>query len=152
MSEERLEKIRRRIGIETVGDWVQVTQAMINDFADATGDHQFLHVDPEAARHTQFGGTIAHGFLTLSLFPLLASTAPGALPLEGARMGVNYGANRVRFLTPVRSGARIRGRFTVRDVVEKHSECYQQRTDFVVEIEGEAKPALVAEWIVQVYF
>ncbi|MGL1386199.1 MaoC family dehydratase, partial [Vibrio parahaemolyticus] len=88
----------------SVSDWIEVTQAMIDLFADATGDHQFIHVDPEAAARTPFGGTIAHGFLTLSLMPALAAKTPDAPRLAGVRMGVNYGGNKVRFLTPVRAG------------------------------------------------
>jgi acyl dehydratase len=152
MSQQQIDRIRARVGIETCSEWLQITQAMINQFADATGDHQFIHVDPEAAGKTPFGGTIAHGFLTLSLLPLLASTAPGALALTEARMGVNYGGNRVRFLSPVRSGARVRGRFKVLEFIEKHPGQYQQTVEYVLEIEGEAKPALIAEWIVQAFF
>lgn len=149
--DDLIERVRSRIGQPIVSDWVEVTQAMIDTFAEATGDHQFIHVDPEAAARTPFGGTIAHGFLTLSLLPLFAATAPGALPTDWARMGVNYGGNRVRFLTPVRSGSRVRGRFTLLDFVEKQPGQYQQTMDFVVEIEGQEKPALVAEWIVQAF-
>lgn len=145
-------KARARIGLETTSEWLEITQEMIDKFADATGDHQYIHVDPTAARNTPFGGTIAHGFLTLSLFPLLASKAPGALPTEGVRMGVNYGGNKVRFVSAVRSGSRVRGRFKVLDFVEKHPGVFQQTTEFIVEVAGLEKPALVAEWIVQVMY
>lgn len=139
-----------RIGEERVSDWVEVTQEMIDKFADATGDHQFIHVDPERARATPFGGTIAHGFLTLSLMPLLSSKT-GLPTIEGVRMGVNYGGNKVRFLTPVRSGSRVRGRFKLLELVEKRPGQWQQTNEFTVEIEGQDKPALIAEWISQIF-
>jgi acyl dehydratase len=144
-------EMQGRIGSETVSDWVEVSQAMIDRFAEATGDHQFIHVDPVAAAATPFGGTIAHGFLTLSLMPLLASKVPDAPQLAGMTMGVNYGGNKVRFLTPVRSGSRVRGRFRLLAFNEKRAGQYQQTTAFTVEIEGADKPALIAEWISQVF-
>jgi acyl dehydratase len=136
-----------RIGTETVSDWVEVTQAMIDAFADATGDHQFIHIDPERAAATPFGGTIAHGFLTLSLMPLLASKVSDAPMIEGATMGINYGGNAVRFLTPVRSGSKVRGHFKLLSFHEKNPGRWQQTVEFTVEIAGSDKPALVAEWI-----
>jgi acyl dehydratase len=145
------QEMARRIGTETVSDWVEVTQTMIDTFADATGDHQFIHVDPERAKATPFGGTIAHGFLTLSLMPLLASKVPDAPRIEGVRMGVNYGGNKVRFLTPVRSGKRVRGRFRLLSFEEKRPGQWQQTVEFTVEIEGADKPAMVAEWISQIF-
>ena len=151
MSTITVEEMAGRIGIETVSDWVEVTQAMIDTFADATGDHQFIHVDPERARATPFGGTIAHGFLTLSLMPLLASKVPDALRIAGVKMGVNYGGNKVRFLTPVRSGKRVRGRFKLLSFEEKRPGQWQQIVEFTVEIEGETKPAMIAEWISQIF-
>lgn len=141
------EQMQARIGTETISDWVEVTQAMIDRFAEATGDRQFIHVDPARAAQTPFGGTIAHGFLTLSLMPLLASKVAEAPRLAGATMGVNYGGDKVRFLAPVRSGAKVRGRFTLLAFDEKHPGQYQQTVEFTVEIEGQDKPALVAEWI-----
>ena len=147
MASLTVDEMKGRIGAETVSDWVEVTQAMIDRFAEATGDHQFIHVDPERAAATPFGGTIAHGFLTLSLMPLLASKVPDAPRLAGARMGVNYGGDRVRFLTPVRSGSRVRGRFKLLSFEEKKPGQFQQSTEFTVEIEGSPKPALIAEWI-----
>lgn len=144
-------QMQARIGQETVSDWVEVTQAMIDRFAEATGDHQFIHVDPDRAAQTPFGGTVAHGFLTLSLIPLLSSKVPDAPRLADVRMGVNYGGNKVRFLTPVRSGARVRGRFTLLDFTEKRPGQFQQTTEFAVEIEGQDKPALIAEWISLVF-
>jgi acyl dehydratase len=146
-----VDEMKARIGTETVSDWVEVSQAMIDKFADATGDHQFIHIDPVAAADTPFGGTIAHGFLTLSLMPMLAAKVADAPRLEGARMGVNYGGNKVRFLTPVRSGSRVRGRFKLLSFDEKRPGQFQQTTEFTVEIEGAAKPALIAEWIGQVF-
>lgn len=140
-----------RIGIETVSDWVEVSQAMIDKFADATGDHQFIHVNPEMAKLTPFGGTIAHGFLTLSLMPLLASKMIDAPNIEGVKMGLNYGCNRVRFLQPIRSGKRVRGRSRLLEFAEKRPGQWQQTNEFTVEIEGEEKPAMIAEWITQIF-
>ena len=151
MASLTVDEMKARIGTETVSDWVEVTQAMIDQFADATGDHQFIHVDPERAAQTPFGGTIAHGFLTLSLMPLLSSKVPDRPELAGTKMGVNYGGERVRFLTPVRSGSRVRGRFKLLSFDEKKPGQFQQSTEFTVEIEGAAKPALVAEWISQTF-
>ncbi len=144
-------EMQARIGTETVSDWVEVTQAMIDKFADATGDHQFIHIDPARAAQTPFGGTIAHGFLTLSLMPLLSSKVPDAPAIEGAKMGVNYGGNSVRFLTPVRSGSKVRGRFKLISFDEKRPGQWQQTNAFSVEIAGQEKPALIAEWISQVF-
>ena len=146
-----VDEMKARIGTETVSDWVEVTQGMIDTFADATGDHQFIHVDPAAAAQTPFGGTIAHGFLTLSLMPLLASKVPDAPRLAGVKMGVNYGGNKVRFLTPVRSGSRIRGHFKLIEFDEKRPGQFQQTNEFTVEIEGQPKPAIIAEWISQIF-
>lgn len=145
------EQMKARIGTETVSDWVEVTQEMIDKFADATGDHQFIHVDPERAKLTPFGGTIAHGFLTLSLMPLLSSKVTDAPQLDGAKMGVNYGGNKVRFINPVRSGSRVRGRFKLLEFDEKRPGQFQQTNEFTVEIEGQDKPALIAEWIAQAF-
>ena len=140
-----------RIGTETVSDWVEVSQEMIDKFADATGDHQFIHVNPQMAAMTPFGGTIAHGFLTLSLMPLLASKVADAPQIAGVKMGVNYGGNKVRFLQPVRSGKRVRGRFKLIEFIEKRPGQWQQTHEITIEIEGEDKPALVAEWISQFF-
>lgn len=145
------QEMQARIGTESVSDWVEVTQDMIDRFAEATGDHQFIHVDPVAAAATPFGGTIAHGFLTLSLMPLLSSKVSDAPRIAGARMGVNYGGNSVRFLTPVRSGSRVRGRFKLLAFDEKRPGQFQQTNAFTVEIEGQDKPAMVAEWISQIF-
>ena len=131
-------------------EWVLVDQEMINKFADATGDHQFIHIDEEKAKLTPFGGTIAHGFLTLSLFPMLMAKSDCPRP-EGVKMGVNYGGNKVRFLSPVRSGKRVRGHFKLLELEEKRPGQWQQTLEFSVEIEGEDKPALIAEWISQFF-
>ncbi len=145
------EKLKDRIGEELgVSNWVTVDQAMIDTFAEATGDHQFIHVDPEKAKMTPFGGTIAHGFLTLSLLPRLAAEAD--MPkIEGVKMGINYGGNKVRFLAPVKSGSRVRGRFKLLEIEEKRPGQWQQTQEFTVEIEGQDKPALIAEWISQFF-
>ena len=139
------------VGKETgVSPWMTVTQEMINTFAEATGDHQFIHVDEEKAKLTPFGGTIAHGFLSLSLLPVLSAQAD--LPrLDGIKMGVNYGGNKTRFLAPVRSGKNVRGRFKMLELEEKRPGQYQQTMEFTLEIEGEEKPALMAEWITQFF-
>jgi acyl dehydratase len=145
-----IQQLSARTGEERVSGWVEVTQAMIDKFAEATGDHQFIHVDPARAAMTPFGGTIAHGFLTLSLMPLLNSLTPQP-QIEGVKMGVNYGGNKVRFLTPVRSGKRVRGRFKTLELIEKRPGQWQQTVEFTVEIEGETKPAMIAEWISQIF-
>ena len=139
------------VGTESVSDWITVTQSMIQAFADATGDQQFIHVDPERARATPFGGTVAHGFLTLSLLPQLAARTPEAPRLDGVTMGVNYGGNKVRFLAPVPSGSRIRARSTLASSEEKRPGQYQYASSTVIEIEGQEKPAMIAEWITQVF-
>jgi acyl dehydratase len=145
-----IQQLAARTGEERVSGWVEVTQAMIDKFAEATGDRQFIHVDPARAAMTPFGGTIAHGFLTLSLMPLLNSLTPQP-QIEGLKMGVNYGGNKVRFLTPVRSGKRVRGRFKTLELAEKRPGQWQQTVEFTVEIEGETKPAMIAEWISQIF-
>lgn len=140
-----------RTGTETVSDWVEVTQTMIDQFAEATGDHQFIHVNPQMAAMTPFGGTIAHGFLVLSLMTLLYSKVPDAPEIAGLKMAINYGGNKVRFLQPVRSGKRVRGRFKQLELVEKKPGQWQHTIEYTVEIEGETKPAMVAEWISQLF-
>ena len=146
-----VEQMKGQVGTETVSDWVEVTQDMIDKFADATGDHQFIHVDPVRAAQTPFGGTIAHGFLTLSLMPLLSAKVPDAPRLENVRMGVNYGGNKVRFVAPVRSGSKVRGRFRLKEFDEKGPGRYQQTNELTVEIEGKDKPAMIAEWMTQIF-
>jgi acyl dehydratase len=145
-----LDEIRARVGEEIgVSDWIVVDQARIDAFAAVTEDRQFIHVEPEAAANTPFGGTIAHGFLTLSLLSRMAADA--MLVPEGTRMGVNYGFDKVRFLAPVRSGRRVRGRFTLTRVEEKRPGQIQFVHAVTVEIEGEDKPALIADWIGMVF-
>ena len=139
-------EIRGRIGEEIgVSAWIDVDQARIDAFADATEDRQFIHVDPEAAAKTPFGGTVAHGFLSLSLLSRMGAEAM-LLP-NGLRMAVNYGLDRVRFLAPVRAGKRVRGRFRLDSVEEKAPGQVLLRHTVTVEIEGEDKPALTAEWL-----
>ena len=141
-----LDEIRAKIGSEVgVSGWISVDQARIDAFAEATEDRQFIHVDPEAAARTPFGGTVAHGFLTLSLLSRMAADAM-LLP-DSTNLVVNYGVNRVRFLAPVRAGARVRGRFTLDSVEEKAPGQMLMRHTVTVEIEGEDKPALNAEWL-----
>ena len=141
-----LEQIRLKVGAETgVSGWILVDQARIDAFAEATEDRQFIHVDAEAAARTPFGGTIAHGFLTLSLLSRMAADAI-SVP-QGLKMAVNYGFDRVRFLAPVRSGRRVRGRFTLDSAEEKAPGQWLMRHSVTVEIEGEEKPALTAEWL-----
>nr|WP_283818716.1 MaoC family dehydratase [Bradyrhizobium diazoefficiens] len=132
-------------GPELISGWQTVNQSMIDMFADATHDHQFIHTDRQRAeQETPFGGTIAHGFLTLSLLSALAFDAmPG---VEGTRMGMNYGFERVRFLSPVRSGARVRGKFRLAALTER-AVSIQSAWDSIIEVEGAIKPALEAHWI-----
>ena len=130
------------------GEWFQIDQNRINTFADCTEDHQFIHVDEEAAKNTPFGGTIAHGFLTLSLLSKLVE-GNGIIP-ENIVMGLNYGFDKVRFLTPVRSGKRVRAHVEVADVTPKEDGRFLIKQAITVEIEGEPKPALVAEWLTMV--
>jgi len=141
-----IEEIRSRVGDEVgVSSWLIVDQARIDAFADATEDHQFIHVDPEAAARAGFGGTIAHGFLSLSLLSRMAAEA--MLIPEGLKMAVNYGFGRVRFIMPVRSAKRVRGRFVLDSVEEKAPGQLLVGHKVTVEIEGEEKPALVADWL-----
>ena len=126
-------------------DWFEITQERVNAFADATLDHQFIHIDPEAAAQTPFGGTIAHGFLTLSL--LIHMLEGVQLVPERTVMGLNYGLNKLRFISPVRVGKRVRAAATLADVAEKGDGRYLFTYDVTVEIEGEDKPALVVEWL-----
>ena len=141
-----LEEIRKRVGEEVgVSSWLAVDQARIDSFAEATEDRQFIHTDPTAAAQTPFGGTIAHGFLSLSLLSRMGAEAM-LLP-EGMRMAVNYGLDRVRFLSPVRAGSRVRGRFTLDSVEEKAPGQILMRHNVTVEIEGGDKPALTALWL-----
>lgn len=137
----RLADLQPLVGQEIgVSDWIEIDQARIDRFADATGDHQWIHVDPARAAAGPFGATIAHGFLTLSLLPAMGMAA---FEIEGLRMSVNYGLDRVRFPAPVRAGSRLRGRFVLREYqpIEGGAQLVVECT---MEIEGGAKPACVA--------
>jgi acyl dehydratase len=127
------------------GEWFEMTQQRINEFADCTEDHQFIHIDQEAAAKTPFGGTIAHGFLTLSA--LVPMTAGNGIMPEGIVMGVNYGFDKVRFLAPVRAGKRVRAHVEIADITAKDANRFLIKQNVSVEIEGEETPALVAEWL-----
>ncbi|HEX9932235.1 MAG TPA: MaoC family dehydratase [Allosphingosinicella sp.] len=141
-----IEEIAMKVGQEVgVSEWIPIDQARIDAFADVTDDRQFIHVDPEAAARTPFGGTVAHGFLTLSLLSRMAADA--MLIPDTVKMGVNYGFEKVRFMAPVRSGKRVRGRFRLERLDEKRPGQWQFTHQVTVEIEGEDKPALIADWI-----
>ncbi|CAO1649137.1 MAG: MaoC family dehydratase [Parasphingorhabdus sp.] len=131
-----------------VSDWVLVDQDRINKFADCTEDHQFIHIDEEKAKATPFGGTIAHGLLTLSLLPKLSYGT--TLGLEGTVMGINYGFDKVRFLNPVRAGSKVRARHTLVDAVEKQPGRWLLTYNVVVEIDGIETPALIATSLVMI--
>ena len=151
MTTSPLEMLQGEVGRRYASDWLLVDQPMIDRFADVTGDHQFIHIDPERAAQTPFGGTIAHGFLVLSLLSQLQMSLKRPFP-PGAKMAVNYGFERVRFVSPVRSGSKIRSISTLKSVEEKRPGQLQQLADIVVEIEGAEKPALTADWIGQIFF
>lgn len=143
-----IEQMQAKVGSElAVSDWVDMDQGRINQFADVTNDHQFIHIDVERAKaETPFGGTIAHGFLTMSL---LAGMADEALPIiANRRMGINYGFEKMRFLSPVPAGSRVRGRFTLAGCDERKPGEFQLNYKVTVEIENSDKPALAAEWLV----
>lgn len=140
------EKLADYVGMEIgVSEWITIDQERINTFADVTEDRQFIHVDPDAAGQTPFGTTIAHGFLTLSMLSRFAADV--TLVLEGVKMGVNYGFDKVRLSAPVKSGKRIRGNFTLMSAKERMPGQWALKYAVRVEIEGEEKPALVAEWL-----
>ena len=143
------ELVGRELG---ASDWLVIEQERVNAFADATGDWQYIHVDPERARETFFGGTVAHGFLTLSLIPALFQQLQGIEVRLGGRLGVNYGLNRVRFPAPVRVGKRVRLRSTLLTVEEIGDQAVQLTHRQTIEIEGEVRPACVAETVSRVYF
>ena len=133
-------------GRECTSDWIEIDQDLIDRFAETTGDRTFIHVDPDAARNAGLEGTIAHGFLTLSLLaPMRMSAKPPAFP--GLRLGYNYGLDRVRMLSPVPEGSRVRGHFVVSSIVETSPGHYREATEVTVEIEGQDRPALVATWL-----
>jgi acyl dehydratase len=144
------EALAAKVGSELgVSDWIRIDQARIDAFADLTDDHMFIHVDPQRAAATPFGTTIAHGFLTLSLLSRMAYQVCPAI--AGSRFGVNYGCNRLRFIAPVKSGARVRGRFTLRKLEDQPGGRVLATYDVTVEIEGEEKPALAIEWLTMTF-
>ena len=145
-----IDTLDQHIGEEIgVTDWLESTQEQVNQFADATIDHQFIHVDPEAAAQTPFGGPIAHGFLTLSLLSYFAVNGAG-VSVEGTVMGINYGLDKVRFIQPVHVGKRVRARSTLLSGQEKNPGQFLFKQSVTVEIEGDDKPALVADWLTMV--
>jgi acyl dehydratase len=140
-----LQDIRATVGQEAISSWRTVTQEMIDKFADATDDHQFIHVDPQLAKETPFGGTIAHGFLTLSLLSAMAYET--LRPLEHQELGVNQGFEKLRFLAPVKTGSRVRGRFVLRNISPRPTGWIQFTYDVTVEIEAMTKPAITLTWL-----
>ncbi|HEX9383203.1 MAG TPA: MaoC family dehydratase [Gemmatimonadaceae bacterium] len=141
-----LTEYRSRVGqVLGLSEWLEVSQRMIDQFADVTGDHQFIHVDSHAAARTPFGTTIAHGFLTLSLVSRMSFSAVPRI--RDARMSINYGLNSVRFITPVKSGARVRGEFRLKGCTQRQPGQWQSALEVSVAIEHAEKPALVAEWL-----
>ncbi len=141
-----LDEIKAKVGAEIgVSPWIAIDQDAINQFAEVTGDRQFIHVDPELAAKSPFGGTVAHGFLTLSLLSQMASHV--MLVPESTRMAANYGLDSVRFLAPVRAGKQVRGRFVLKSAEEKRPGEWRFVHTVTVEIEGESKPALLADWV-----
>jgi acyl dehydratase len=134
-----------------VSSWHLVDQKRIDVYADVIEDHQFIHIDPERAkRETPFGSTVAHGFLTMSLLSIMSYEVMPVI--EGTTMGVNYGFDKLRFISPVRAGSRVRGRFVLAEAKLRKDKELQSRTNVTVEIEGEDKPALVADWLGLIYF
>ena len=145
----RAEELKSAVGKDLgTSSWVTVEQDRIDKFAEATGDHQWIHVDPEKAKDGPFGSTIAHGFLTLSLIPALAWEV---YTIEGARLSVNYGLNKLRFITPVKVGSRVRAHLSVAGVDEVAGNALQVATTVTIELEGAEKPAAVAETLTRVY-
>jgi acyl dehydratase len=138
--------IRDVVGTEIgVSDWVTITQEMVNQFAALTGDPVEIHTNVELARQTPFGGTIAHGLLTLSMIGGFCTAAQ--VLMEGITMGLNYGFDKVRFVAPVKTGSRLRGRFFLRSMEEKSPGKWVSTMDVTIEIKGEDRPAVVAEWL-----
>ena len=153
--EKAYELMRAALGEpEGSGDWLQIDQERINAFAEVSGDHQFIHVDPEACRTmSPWGVPIAHGFLTLSLLTLLMESVPQPPERrEGAVMGINYGFDKVRFVNPVKVGAKVRASSVLAAVDQKDPNTLQVTKTYTVEIEGESKPALVADWITRLVY
>jgi acyl dehydratase len=153
--EQAYELFAKAIGeTEGSGDWLEITQERINGFADVTEDHQFIHVDPEACKSmSPWGVPIAHGFLTLSLLTKLSESIPqDASRLQGILMGVNYGFDKVRFVNPVKVGSKIRATSVLAAVDQKDPNTLQVTKTVTVEIEGESKPALVADWVTRLVY
>ncbi len=146
MAQEMLDALHEQVGKTYVSDWIKIDQPMIDAFADTTRDWNFLHVDAVKAAEAGYGGTIAHGFLTLSLLAPMRM-ASGRPPIEGFRAGVNYGLEKVRMLAPVPSGSRLRGHFRIDSLEETGPGKWREAMQTTVEIEGEEKPALVASWL-----
>jgi len=145
-----VEKLKEMIGQEMgVSDWIQIDQGKINQFAECTGDHQWIHVDVEKAKQGPFGGPIAHGFLTLSLIPVLSGSSK-YMP-EGIKMAINYGLNKVRFINPVPAGSRVRSRMVLADIEERSGGRIMMTTTHNIEIEGQDKPACIAESLALFY-
>jgi len=146
-----LDEYRNQVGMLLgVSDWIVIEQGIIDQFADVTRDWQFIHIDPVRAKETPFGGTIAHGLFTLSLVSAMSFTAVPAI--AGAQMVINYGFNSIRFISPVLSGSRVRGSFTLKQFVERQPRQWQSTLDVRVDIENVLKPALIAEWLILTTF
>jgi len=146
-----LDEYRNQVGMLLgVSDWIVIEQGIINEFADVTRDWQFIHIDPVRAKETPFGGTIAHGLLTLSLLSAMSFTAVPAI--AGAQMVINYGFNSIRFISPVHSGSRVRGSFTLKQFVERQPRQWQSTLDVRVDIENVPRPTLIAEWLILTTF
>jgi acyl dehydratase len=146
-----LEQMKKLLGTEVyLSDWKEVTQEQINQFADATGDHQWIHVDVEKAKQGPFGAPIAHGFLTLSNLPFFSYQMP--LKFEGAKMSINYGLNKVRFLNPVIVGSKIRDRIVLSGLEAKENNRLLMTTTHTMEIQGQDKPACIAETLGMIFF
>lgn len=153
--DELVEEITRKLGEEThLSDWLAVDQTMINGFADVTKDHQWIHVDVDrAAKESPFGSTVAHGFLTLSLIPHLSGIVDPSQPAyPGLKLAVNYGLNRVRFPNPVTADSKVRSRSKLAGVDKVNEECFQVVQEVTIEIDGQEKPACVAETVSRYYF
>ena len=147
LKDEIVQFIAAEVGQTYVSDWLLVGQPVITQFADCTQDWNFLHVDPERAAETEFGGTIAHGFLVLSLLAPLRASTPPRPGFPGFRVAVNYGIEKLRWVQPVRAGSRIRGHFKVAAITETAPGRYREELDVTVECEGLERPAMVASWL-----
>jgi acyl dehydratase len=146
MTPNTAESIRKKIGQEVgVSEWLQITQPMIDRFADLTDDRQFIHVDPRAAAQTPFQGTVAHGFLILAMIAKFVTEAD--FHMQGTAIVLNYGFDKIRMVSPVKTGSRIRGRFTLNSMAERSPGQWLSSMHIVIEIENESKPAVVADWL-----